>query len=387
MNLISRIVSYFFGTLKLKMSGEYCERMLNIFAANSISFWNPIIKKGDIYITVLKKDIKKIRILRRNTDVKISIINRSGFPLVFNKYKYRYGLMVGVILFIVALNILQNRMWNVKVIGGQTVTERQIIDFLENNDVKYGKLVKNIDTDILKQKLMLSFNNVAWASLNKQGSVLEVNITEFVNSQDIDAPYNIVADCDGIIKHLEVSMGSTNVRIGDTVFKNQVLVSGIINYGAGNNFVKPNGKIIAEIKENAIIKVKKTQKNTVYTGKSKNKFSIEIMGVKIPLNFKKEKMSHEVVETEKKLKLFGGEIPIVVKKQNYLYVFEEYYEIDENNAKELARKSLLKELDEKNADNIVLSFIKTELSEGEYIIEYELCCTRDIGQKKLLEFE
>jgi hypothetical protein len=33
MNLLIRVISYFLGTLRLKISGEYCERFLNIFAA------------------------------------------------------------------------------------------------------------------------------------------------------------------------------------------------------------------------------------------------------------------------------------------------------------------------------------------------------------------
>ena len=387
MNLLSRVVSYFIGTLRLKISGEYCERFLNILAANSISFWSPYVKKGDFFITVLRKDIKKIRILRRNTGVKIKIVKRKGFPLIVNKYKCRYGLILGVILFLATLNILGKCMWNIKVNGNVNVSEEQIIEFLSENNVNYGDLVKNIDTDILKQKLILTFDNIAWASLNKQGSVLEVIVTEFENNKEINAPYNIIADSDGVIKHLDVSKGSINVKIGDTVFKNQILISGIVNYGYGNNFVEPNGKILAEIKSNKTIEIKIIQTSKNYTGKIKNRYSIEIMGLKIPLYFGKEKNIHETVSTQRKLKIFGGEIPIKVYNDKCIFINEVYFEIDNITAEEMAKNNLMKEFKDLNAQNIIIDLKNMSKKNGNYIFEYSTSCIKDIGKKKIIEFK
>lgn len=387
MNLLSRVVSYFIGTLRLKISGEYCERFLNILAANSVSFWSPYVKKGDFFITVLRKDIKKIRILRRNTGVKIKIVKRKGFPLIVNKYKCRYGLILGVILFLATLNILGKCMWNIKVNGNVKVSEEQIIEFLSENNVNYGDLVKNIDTDILKQKLILTFDNIAWASLNKQGSVLEVIVTEFENNKEINAPYNIIADSDGVIKHLDVSKGSINVKIGDTVFKNQILISGIVNYGYGNNFVEPNGKILAEIKSNKTIEIKKIQTSKNYTGKIKNRYSIEIMGLKIPLYFGKEKKFHETVSTQRKLKIFGGEIPIKVYNDKCIFINEVYFEIDNITAEEMAKNNLMKEFKDLNAQNIIIDLKNMSKKNGNYIFEYSTSCIKDIGKKKIIEFK
>lgn len=386
MNLLSRVVSYFLGTLRLKISGEYCERFLNILAANSISFWNPYVKKSDFFITILRKDIKKIRILRRNTGIRIKITKRHGFPLLVNKYKYRYGLMLGALLFLLVLNFLESRMWNIKVSGNEKVSEAQIIEFLDENNVNYGEMVKKIDTDILKQKLILSFDNIAWASFNKQGSVLEVNITEFESINEINSPYNIVSDSDGVIKQIDVSKGSVNVKIGDTVFKNQILVSGIVNYGYGNNFVKPNGKIMAEIKETRNIEVNKVQNRIKHTGNTKNKCLIEVMGLKIPLYFMKEKNKHETISSVRKLKIFGGEIPIKIYKDKYVYINEYSFEIDNKAAQNLAKEALMKELESMNAENISVNLENFKEKEGCYAFEYSITCTKDIGMKKIIEF-
>ena len=74
MKTINKIPLFLMGTVRLKLTGDYCERLINILAANNISFWD-FRKVGKSYcLTILKKDIFKIRFLSRNTFVKIKII-------------------------------------------------------------------------------------------------------------------------------------------------------------------------------------------------------------------------------------------------------------------------------------------------------------------------
>ena len=386
MNLISRVTSYLLGSLRLKVSGEYCERFLNILAANSISFWNPYVKKNDFYITVLRKDIMKIRVLRRNTGVKIKINEKRGFPLIFNRYKRRYGLMFGFVIFIVILNLLGASMWNVKVSGSVNITEEQIIDFLNKNNVRYGDSVKKIDTDILRQKLILSFDSVAWASINKQGSVLEVNITEFESNDEISSPYNIVAECDGIIKRLDISKGNVNVKVGDTVTKDQILVSGVINSNYGNFFIEPNGEVIAEIKKKEIIEVKKIQKEVFYSGEFKNQYAVEIMGVAIPLSIKSEKGLFESQNSVKKMKIFGGEIPIKIYNDKLFYTNEISYKIGIEEAEDIAKREINKIFEDANAQNTEIKLVGYKDKNDQYVFEFSTTCLKDIGKKKLIEF-
>lgn len=386
MNLLIRVISYFLGTLRLKISGEYCERFLNILAANSVSFWSPYVTKNDFFITVLKKDIKKIRILRRNTGIKIKITKRHGFPLIVNRYKSRYGLILGAIIFIAVLSLLSKGMWNVKIIGEAQVEEGQVVEFLKANNVKYGSIMKNIDTDILKQKMLLSFDNLAWVSLNKQGCVLEVNMTEFESKKHLSSPQNIVAECDGVIRRINASKGSVNVKIGDTVVKNQVLVSGILSYGYENNFVEPQAEILAEIKYFKKITVEKRQKSIVYNGKEKNRYSIEIMGLKIPLFFKDEQNLHKTEKSERKLSIFGGEIPIKIYKDKSLYYNEFTYEIDRQKAEKTANEMLKKHFKEINAECKDIDLIDTKETNGGFTFEYSITCIKDIGVKKIIEF-
>lgn len=386
MNIISRVFLYLLGTLRLKLSGEYCERLLNVMASHNISFWQPFKKKSDFYITVLRKDIKKIKGLRRNTGVKIKITEKRGFPLIVNKYKYRYGLIVGIILFIVSLNLLSSQMWMIKVNGNANISETQIVDFFQSLGIHRGISMAKIDSDILKQQLILSFDNIAWASVNKQGSVIEVNITEFSSQKESDAPCNIVSEYDAIIKKINVSKGSVNVKIGDTVTKNQILVSGIVNYGAGNNFVHSSGEVIAEIRPTVKINIKKIQEVLNPTNEVRLRRTIDIMGQKIPLYLGEIHGDYKVNKTYKYAKIFGGKIPIIIYKDEYSFVNKSYINISVEEAQKLANEQLTDSLVKNGAYDIKITDTKVTETEKEYQFDFCIVCMKDIGVKKPIEF-
>lgn len=387
MNLISRLVLYLLGTLRLRLSGDYCERLLNVLASHNISFWKPARKGGNLYITVLRRDLKKIRLLRRNTGVKVKIVKKSGFPLVFNKYKHRYGLIAGFILFMALLNFLSGRMWMIEVNGNTDVPTEEIDAFFESCGIVRGVSMNSVDSDILKQQLILDFDNIAWASVNKQGSVIEVNVTEFTDQNRNEPPCNIVSQYDAVIKKVNVSKGSVNVKIGDTVSKNKILVSGIVNYGAGNSFVHSRGEIIAEIHLKKTVGINIVQENSLPTGKILNRRVIDIMGLKLPLYLGGVHGDFEVNETEKYMNIFGGNIPIIIHKAEYVFVNKTYSEITEKDASTLANQKLTESLKNMGATNINFSVTSVQKSDMEYTFDYEVVCLLDIGTEAPIEME
>ncbi len=381
MNIFNKIYSYMFGTVRIKISGDYCERMLNVIATNNISFWKPKRKNDSVYITVLLKDIKKIRALRKNIGVKIKFSQRKGFPFVYSKYKHRYGLLIGIILFLVILNILSDRLWIIKINGNQAVSDTQIYDFFTSKEVKSGVMMDEIDSGVLKQELIMSFKNIAWASLNKQGSVLEVNLTEFDNQNKNESPSNITSEYDAVVKKIDVSKGSVAVKVGDTVSKGQLLVSGIVNYGAGNAFVHSSGEILAEIHEKQIVKVKKITMNCAPSGKVLKRKALNFMGMKIPLYLGGVAGDYSVENTKRNLKLFGQEIPVVLYEKKYIFENRMFYEINESDAKDISYSMAEKYYKELDGKIIKIELQKMSDNSNEYIFEYNVICVLNIGKE------
>ena len=136
----------------------------------------------------------------------------------------------------------------IKVNGNETIPAEKIGEVLSQKGVSSGIKRTKITSDILKQELILAFDNISWDSLNVEGSVLNVNIKEFVPPQDIKSPCNIISTSDAIIKKVDVSSGYSLIKIGDTVYSGQLLVSGVVGEKQ-TVFVHSNGKIFGEVKE------------------------------------------------------------------------------------------------------------------------------------------
>lgn len=379
MNIIARLFLYLFGTLRLRLSGDYCERMLNIMATRNIAFWRPKKSGNDVYLTIKMSDFKSVKAIRKNTDVKIKIIKKKGFPLIANRYKKRYGLLIGIIAFVIVLNILASKLWIIKLKGNTNVTDKDINDFFINNEVVSGTTMSEINSDILKQKLIIDFDNIAWASINKQGSVIEVNLSEFSTGIPKDNPCNVVSNNDAVIKRINVSKGSVKVKIGDTVTKNQMLVSGVVDFGAGCVFVHSEGEILGEIREEMTFKIPKLKKELSYTKNSKKRYVLNLMGIKIPLYLGSVKGNYFITERNERLRMFGGEIPISLTCRSFGFYTESTHSITEGQAKSLSVDYLNKWSKENNCEAFEYTLKNTYEDKNYYVFIYDTVFIRDIG--------
>ena len=333
----------FLGILDIEIYGIFPEKVLNLCEKNKISIWNIRFKKGKICCKINVKDFKKLPKIFKKQGVRLHITKRLGFPFFTNKYKRRFGVFAGVLIFIILLNYLSTFVWVVKVEGNNTADDKEILSQCSEIGITEGISHKKFDFKIKAQELLLKSDKLSWASFNIEGCVLTLNVTEITEKDNTDTlAQNLVADSDGIITHIDVSVGNCVVKVGDTVNKGDVLVSGIIENEQGTKFVKSRGKIIAE----TIITETLTQnykfKETVLTGKQKSKTVLEIFTFKIPLYLGSEKGKYDSEYNVKNLTLFDRPLPIKLYKKRFIFKTEQEVEITFETACERLAKQIEK---------------------------------------------
>lgn len=388
MNNFNSIAVFFYGSVRIRIWGDYCERFLNVLAANGIVFRNISKKRENFEITLLKKDFLKLHSLRKNCNIKIKIIKKSGIPFLINKHKFRYGMVIGFIFFALTLSFLSSRLWIFKINGNSSLSETAVKTSLYNLGIKEGMSMKSIDTDILKLKFVLNGENIAWSSFNRQGSVLEVNLTEFDNSENGEnTPSNLIAEYDAIIKRIDIQSGTVEVKIGDTVSKGQLLVSGIIDYGSGSSFVSSNGKIIAEVNDTIKITLPKKSINTTYSDDVFKKYNIKVMGLKIPLYLGGIDDKYHKTFKSKNVSLFGGKIPIEFTTIICAKKRENEVLLSKNEALEVLRSRVTEQFSKKNCSDIVILNEKITELENEYDYLCNIKFSKDIAKKEKIIYE
>ena len=385
--MILWLFHYFRGYLLIRLSGVYSEKILTQIATKKIGIWNLRYQNGNITGKIFAKDFKRLRELRKSTGIKIHILKKSGFPFFIRRHKNRVGLIVGAVIFFVILEFLSSYVWIINVEGNKTSNSSDILITLKEIGVSEGMRTEDIDSKIMAQRLLLKRNDLAWASLNLEGCVLNVNVTETKNT-DIKKeklPVNQIASRDGVVRKIDAVSGDVRVKVGDNVHKGDILISGIIENMTSTVFVHSGGKVIAQVEEVYKARDDFLQNAVLKTGKRKNKRVLEILGIKIPLFLAKKEKRANVSYKCGQIKIMDKKVPLKCYTANY-----EYYDVlkitfSEEQLKTKLSNQLKDFLSKKKIDGYIpLGTAYKKDDDGVTVIHRYLCDKNIAKEKEIL---
>ena len=222
--------------------------------------------------------------------------------------------------------------------------------------------------------------------MNIEGCVLTVNLSEseISDKDERQTPSNIKASIEGKIKKIDATSGDVVVKVGDTVSKGDLLVSGIIQNMSSTLFVHSDAKIIAETKRIFSAKGDYIQDITYETGKIKNRNTINFFGLKIPFylgNIKKENInSFKNID----IKMFNKKLPIKITKQEYVFTETEKITYDKNKLEELLYQDIKKQVDGFNFISAKEENRDIVYTESGILMKIEYICEENIAQRDII---
>ena len=126
---------YMKGTLRFKAYGGYFERFINLAAQNGYSLWG-VYKQDQIFYGVTTvKDYRKLAKTAKKAGVRLRIADKKGFPFLVHRYRKRLGLLIGICFFVSFLLFMQNFVWQIDVVGNQTIRTEQVEDLAICNSI------------------------------------------------------------------------------------------------------------------------------------------------------------------------------------------------------------------------------------------------------------
>lgn len=346
------------GYLNVRFYGEQRERILSLCAANGITLWNSRFSKDSIESCILVRNFKKLRKISKGRKVRLHIIEKKGLPFLIERYKKRFGIVVGALLFFLIIELMSGYIWIIDVNGNEKVKDAQILAAAKSIGIHEGIKKNSITPKVEREKLLLKLDSIAWASLNIEGSRLTINVTETKKKEESKNYSNLKASADGIIEKIEVTSGNCVVRPGDAVKKGDLLVSGIIETADSTRFVNSKGSIIAKTYQTLEFSEEYTQTVHINTGKQKKKTVLEIFGVKLPLYLGFETEPYESSKSTKAVTLFGQNLPIRIHTKKFKFYKENVIKYKYEKLCERLEKKLLKELDDKDYEILKKEFSK-----------------------------
>lgn len=266
--------------MKIELTGYNIDNLLKILYRKKITIFNlKRIEHNKISFDIKDCDHKKVKRYIGNFKVKETLSYTKRLPkLIVANLGIVLGVFIGTLFGIFASNYT----WQIHIYGTEELSNQDILDVLEENNIKKGKINHQTSEEI-ENILLTNYNRIAQVSVIKKGTAIIINLSEkLVYTEQTYEP--IVATYSGIIKDIKIITGTANIKVGDYVHVGDMLVLPFnINADGTKVYVKPLAEIKAEMfvvgkcemkqHEEVLIRTGKTFKTYNYKFKSKNLFS------------------------------------------------------------------------------------------------------------------
>ena len=312
------ILRWFLGWNEFKIEGD-SNYFLTKFNKN---IW--MVRKNNKYITskCLTKDYEFLKKNALEFGCVLSLHKKAGFLNFLKRYKLRYGILIGLMLFFLTMLVSSFFVWDIEVFGNAKVTDEQIFKICDKNGLHFGSFICNVNENELEYKIKDEFPEISWISINRVAGKYIIEISESKQKPNIvnwEGPCNVISEFDGEILYVEAYSGMPLVDVGDFVEKGQILVSGVQETKGmdGVIYTPSEAKILAKVKHYNENSIKKNTTIKQKTGFQKKDSQMNIFGLKIPLKINKKNNLIKNSETFKPLEFLGLRFPILIKTTIY----------------------------------------------------------------------
>ncbi len=338
---------WLFGYVCVEIQGAYGERFLTLCMKEEIDVWEiRRICPGIIRVNVFLFSVKRLDALARKSGVTLDFPRRTGLPILLKRYRFRFGIFLGVALYLISLLLLSRFVWSVEIPGADAIQKEKIQAVFLEEGFGVGSFIPSVDYKNLRYQLMLTLDEISFISVNMNGcrAMVEVHFSESTPEPvDDGSPCNIVASQDGQIVSTLVQMGMCYVKKGQTVQKGDLLVGGIMDTRLGYYVVHAKAKIMARITDIQTETVALTQTKSIRTGRSAVLREWSFFGKKIRENpwFSCPYESYETETTVKHLS-FGEDcvMPVTLTETHYYETVSTAVELSEQEAELQARQQM-----------------------------------------------
>lgn len=319
------ILNFFLGSVLVRVKSSYPERFFNLCARNGIEFWDMTVTDiGAFTIRMTLPNFRRIRPVARKAMCNVHIVEKRGFPFFLNQFRKRWALVGGCIAFCIVAWIFTGFVWVINIDGFDGLDAVKLREVLAEEGLHAGTYIHSVDLTALKNRVLISMPELAYVSVNFNGSHADVTARPRKTPPEIldeNVPCDIIADKDGIICDITVKTGTPEVVRGDTVIRGQLLASGYITGRAGSTVLThADAEIRARIWHKDAARLQKTYARKTYTGREKNLYTIILLNnrIKLYINSGISYMKCDKIINKTDLEFFGGiKLPLSLERATY----------------------------------------------------------------------
>lgn len=387
------------GMVRVRLTGLFPERIVNLCAQAGIDFWAmEWLDEHTVRFTTRRGSLGLLEELAGKVGCQVERESSRGLPDFLGRFRTRYAFLAGLLLALCAVSFLSRFVLTVEVSGNEQVPSAVILSHLRRLGVRPGAYGPALDRKQLAQEALVELKDLSWMAINLHGTRVEVIVREAVKEPErIDEAgwFDIVAQADGIVTHIEPEQGDALVGDGDVVAKGDVLISGTVTLeppmysDAPNRYYQTHarGRVWARTWRFLTAAIPAETETKDYTGAEKSVWSVNFFGrrMKIFGNTGISWPMYDKITTVRPVTLPGGrELPLALHRETYREYLPQTVEVDREAAQVLLEEQLQKQLlaligEDGEVESVRFS---ARVTGGQLEVTLTAQCLEEIGEER-----
>lgn len=381
-----KVMRWVRGYVVFEGEGGTPETLSTRARAQGIDLWNTRFRKFSVRSSCTPSSYRRLRGALRHSGMRVRICRKVGAPFLVRGYRRRYGLLVGAVLGAVMLGTLPQYVWVISVEGNVTVPAETIMAKAETLGVRVGMRWDTLDMSALRLQALTAMPELAWFTVNPEGSVARIVVKEREAEQppdDGNTPSHLVAAYDGVVLRVVAERGYPAVKQGEAVTAGDRLVSGIFEAPEFWDVTRSSGEVWAVTERCVTVSVPLKETVTMPSGKRCERMSFCFLGWEVPLYTSAPlKGEWRVSEQDGRLVVRGTVLPLGIWKRTYTaYVPREVkHSVEEATA--LARhETAVRFLQEYPTAAVIEQAENVEVKDGVCFLKTVFTCEENIAKE------
>lgn len=240
----------FAGMIEVELTSADPEQTFTEIGALNIEI-RAIRKHSDLTYSFLiprRKGHALMNICNKRGDT-VKIRKRIGLYWIGRKAVTRPILLIGLICFFLMALWLPTRVFFVRVEGNEQIPDRQILAAAEACGIVFGASRREVRSERVKNALISAIPELQWAGVNTTGCTARISVREKAETEareNIGEFASMLASRDGYVLSCTATAGNLLVKPGESVRKDQVLISSYTDCGLCIRAERAEGEVIAQ---------------------------------------------------------------------------------------------------------------------------------------------
>lgn len=217
--------------VKIKAEGSQLPRFLSLLAARQILYRNAFWQGKTLFLELSARQYRAAAECARKAGVRIRIVSRRGPAFFCFRHRRRKWALLFVLPMLIGVGLMPCFLWTIRLEGLESVTQVEMLARLEAAGVHTGMWKGDLDTQQVKEQMLLAYPDLSFLSLRLEGTQLLVTAAEAEKAPEMVeryAPCDVVAGETCVIYSIVTESGKPLVQRGDVVQEGDLLIQGLV---------------------------------------------------------------------------------------------------------------------------------------------------------------